>query len=382
MSDKQVITIDDISAENAPVIYVAGGLSQFLDAVKAEVTGELPDLATRKGRERIASLAAKVSKSKTAVEKPGRDYLKRLKEMPKVVEAELREFVNSMDALRDATRQPLTDWEKDEDARVDRHNDAITRIREVSTEGMTASLIGAMIQDLDSAEIGEEWEEFEEEAHRAKASSLATLRAALAKQEDIEAEQAELSRLRAEAEARAKADHEAAIAREAVERAQREADDRAAAERAAAAKREQDLLDQAAAQQRAAEQAAREAEALAERQRLQLQLQAEQAERQAAQAEANRIAAEQRAEQNRIDAEARQAKAVEQARLDELARQQAAADELLRQEKLREADKAHKMKINRAALDAFVAGGMPEECAKQAVILIAQRKIPSVSISY
>ena len=41
----------------------------------------------------MASLAAKVSKSKTAVEKPGRDYLRRLKEMPKVVEAELREFV-------------------------------------------------------------------------------------------------------------------------------------------------------------------------------------------------------------------------------------------------------------------------------------------------
>ncbi len=80
---QQVITIDDISADNAPAIYVAGGLGQFFDAVKAEVTGEVPDLTTRKGRERIASLAATVSKSKAAVEKPGRDYLRRLKEMPK-----------------------------------------------------------------------------------------------------------------------------------------------------------------------------------------------------------------------------------------------------------------------------------------------------------
>jgi hypothetical protein len=368
---QQVITIDDISDENAPAIYVAGGLGRFVDAVKTQVVGEVPDLTTRKGRERIASLAATVSKSKTAVEKPGRDYLRRLKEMPKVVEAELREFVAEMDALRDQVRQPLTDWQAAEDARVDRHNDAIARIKDVNTEGMTASLIGAMIQDLDSTEIGEEWEEFEEEAHRAKASSLTMLRTALAKQEQIEAEQAELAWLRAEAEARAKADHEAAIAREAVERAQREAEKKAQAERDAAAKREQDLKDQAAAQERAAE-----------NQRLQLKLQTEQAERAAEQAEASRVAAEQRAEQQRIDALARQERAVEQARLDELARQQAAAAELVRQEKLREADKAHKATINRAALAAFIAGGMPEACAKQAVMLIAQRKIPSVSISY
>ena len=82
-AQQQVITIDDISADNAPAIYVAGGLGQFFDAVKAEVTGEVPDLTTVKGRARIASLAATVSKSKKAVETPGRDYLKRLKEMPK-----------------------------------------------------------------------------------------------------------------------------------------------------------------------------------------------------------------------------------------------------------------------------------------------------------
>lgn len=32
-AQQQVITIDDISADNAPTIYVAGGLGQFFDAV-------------------------------------------------------------------------------------------------------------------------------------------------------------------------------------------------------------------------------------------------------------------------------------------------------------------------------------------------------------
>ncbi|WP_434695383.1 hypothetical protein J3P89_19475 [Pseudomonas sp. Z1-14] len=383
-AQQQVIKIDDISEENAPAIYVAGGLGQFFDAVAAEVTAEVPDLTTRKGRERIASLAAKVSKSKTAVEKPGRDYLKRLKEMPKVVEAELREFVNKMDALRDATRQPLTDWEQAEIARTDAHVDAIQRIEDLAIfeTAPTSDHLARIIADLELLEIGDSWEEFLAEAAQVKDQTLIKLRTLHAERARYEAEQAELIRLRAEAEAQAQRDRDAQIAREAEERTRREAEQRAQAEREAAARREQELLDQAAAAQRAAEQAAREAEAQAERQRLQLEQQAEQARLAAEQAEANRIAAEQRAEQERQAAAKRAEQAAEQARADERRRADAAAAEILRQQQAREADLEHKKQINRAALEAFIEGGMTEECAKQAITLIAQRKIPAISISY
>jgi hypothetical protein len=383
-AQQQVIKIDDISEENAPAIYVAGGLGQFFDAVAAEVTAEVPDLTTRKGRERIASLAAKVSKSKTAVEKPGRDYLKRLKEMPKAVEAELREFVNKMDALRDATRQPLTDWEQAEIARTDAHVDAIQRIKDLAIfeTAPTSDHLASIIADLELLEIGDSWEEFLAEAAQVKDQTLIKLRTLHAERARYEAEQAELIRLRAEAEAQAQRDRDAQIAREAEERARREAEQRAQAEREAAARREQELLDQAAAAQRAAEQAAREAEAQAERQRLQLEQQAEQARLAAEQAEANRIAAEQRAEQERQAAAKRAEQAAEQARADERRRADAAAAEILRQQQAREADLEHKKQINRAALEAFIEGGMTEECAKQAITLIAQRKIPAISIRY
>ncbi|WP_330207503.1 hypothetical protein [Pseudomonas sp. AM14(2022)] len=383
-AQQQVIKIDDISEENAPAIYVAGGLSQFFDAVAAEVTAEVPDLTTRKGRERIASLAAKVSKSKTAVEKPGRDYLKRLKEMPKVVEAELREFVNKMDALRDATRQPLTDWEQAEIARTDAHVDAIQRIKDLAIfeAAPTSGHLANIIADLELLEIGDSWEEFLAEAAQVKDQTLSKLRALYTERARYEAEQAELIRLRAEAEAQAQRDRDAQIAREAEERARHEAEQRAQAERDAAARREQELIDQAAAAQRASEQAARDAEAQAERQRLQLEQQAEQARLAAEQAEANRIAAEQRAEQERQAAAKRAEQAAEQARADERRRADAAAAEILRQQEAREADLEHKKQINRAALEAFIAGGMTEECAKQAITLIAQRKIPAISISY
>ncbi len=50
MQDNQVVTVEEISEANAPAIYVKGGLQQFLDAVKAEVVAEVPDLTTKKGR--------------------------------------------------------------------------------------------------------------------------------------------------------------------------------------------------------------------------------------------------------------------------------------------------------------------------------------------
>lgn len=394
-AEQQVITIDDISADNAPAIYVAGGLGQFFDAVKAEVTGEVPDLKTAKGRARIASLAATVSKSKTAVEKPGRDYLKRLKEMPKVVEAELREFVTKMDNLRDATRKPLTDWEQAEIARTDKHVDGIQSIKDLAffEESPSAAHVAKIIAELDLIAINDTWEEFLAEAAQVKDQTLAKLRSILAERTQYEAEQAELIRLRAEAEAQAQRERDAQIVREAEERARREAEQRAQAERDAAAKREA------------------EAKAAADRRELELKLAAEQSERAAAQAAREKIEAEQRAaqqkidderrhqqaleqaeadraaavrlaEQERIDSERRQAEAAERARLAEIARANAAADEINSQAAAREADKAHKAKINRAALDAFIAGGMTEECAKQAITLIDQRKIPAITITY
>ncbi|MDF3175109.1 hypothetical protein P3C22_24315, partial [Pseudomonas sp. ER28] len=329
-AQQKLIKIEEISEANAPAIYVAGGLQQFIDLVKGEVLGEVPDLKTRKGRERIASLAAKVSKSKTAVEKPGRDYLRRLKEMPKVVEAELREFVTKMDALRDETRRPLTEWEAAKDARIDRHNDAINRMKDLAAElgTLDAEQLQARLSELSAFQLGEAWEEFEAEAARTKEVSLNAVQAALVARQKYDAEQAELARLRREAEERAEQDR-IRLAQEAAVEAERQrvAQEQQAA-REAAARREQELLDQAAAQEREAE-----------NQRLQLKLQAEQAERARIQAEADRVAAEQRMEQERQDAARRQEEAAEQARQDERRRADAAAAEILRQQEARERDK-------------------------------------------
>ena len=372
-AEQKLIAIEEISEDNAPAIYVAGGLQQFIDLVKGEVLGEVPDLKTRKGRERIASLAAKVSKSKTAVEKPGRDYLRRLKDMPKVVEAELRDFVTKMDALRDETRRPLTEWEAAEDARIDRHNDAINRMKDLAAElgTLDAEQLKARLSELSAFQLGEAWEEFEAEAARTKEASLNAVQAALVARQKYDAEQAELARLRREAEERAEQDRIRAAQEAAVEAERQRVAQEQQASREAAARREQELLDQAAAQEREAE-----------NQRLQLKLQAEQAERARIQAEADRVAAEQRMEQERQDAARRQEEAAEQARLEERRRADAAAAEILRQQEARERDQAHKAKVMGEAKTALMSLNITEELARAIVLKIARREVPNITINF
>lgn len=114
MSEVTDLTVIEIKPEQAPVLYVAGGLDAYLEQIRQAVN-EVPDLSTKKGRDRVASLAAQVSRSKTAIEKPGREYLKRLKEAVRPAEAEIKRFVDACDELRDATRRPLTEWEAEQE---------------------------------------------------------------------------------------------------------------------------------------------------------------------------------------------------------------------------------------------------------------------------
>lgn len=385
--------------ETALAVYSApNGLEPWLQKVRAEVDAFnqcLPDLATVKGRKQYASMAYKIAQTKTALDDMGKKVSAEQKEIPKKIDAERKRVWDTLELWQKEVRKPLDDWQKAEDARVDKHNDGIQQIKDMALFDATpqAVTVAQVIADLEAFAIDDSWQEFLPEAAQAKDQALAKLRALLAERTQYEAEQAELARLRAEAEAQAQRDREAEIARAAAERARVEAEQRAQAERDAAIKREADAKAEAerrelelilAAEQaeRAAAQASREkieAEQRAAQQKIDDEFRLKQ---QIEQAEANRIAAEQRAEQERLDAVRRQEEAVERARQAEVARQQAAADEERRQAEAREADRAHKGAIYKAAKEAFMQHGMNEECARLAVKLVASGLIPAISIKY
>lgn len=352
------LAIIEIAPDLAPSIYVENGLEKFLEQIRDGVN-EVPDLSTAKGRARIASLAAQVSRSKTAVEKPGRDYLKRLKEQPKVVEAELRRFVTECDQLRDEVRRPLTEWEDAEKARTEALQQRLVDLRAlaevIDTTGnyLPSTDIQARILEAKSVVLDDSWQERAAEAGVAKDSTIQQLEASLAVAQKREHEAAELERLRKEAEEKARLEREEAIRREAAEQAKRDAEAKAQAEIDAAARREAE---------------AKAATERAEREKIEAQQKAEREAKSAAE----------KAEQEKNDAIAAERRRQEEAEAVRLAEQKRIADE----EASRAADKEHRRTINRQAIADLIESGLPQEMAEKALIAIASGKVSAVSIKY
>ncbi len=353
MADENTgLVVIDIKPESYPTLYVTNGLDSYLDQIRQEVS-EVPDLSTTKGRERIKSLAASVSRSKTAIEKPGRDYLKKLKEAVKPAEAEIKRFVDACDALRDETRRPLTEWEAEQE-RIKLEAERIAAEEAYSAMWQEAHDMDVII----TIRIAE----------KAAAKKEADHEMALLMNDAFDRAQADK---KAEDERLQKA-HEEFIAQQAAEKAKREVEEKAKRDIEAAEQRERDAK---LAQERA-EQAVKDNAAKAERDAKEL---AERVEREKKEA----IAAEQRKAQEEADRIKREVQQKEDARL---AEEKRIADEAA----ARAANIEHQKTINNQVIAILTKAGISPECAKECVIAIARNQnhavvlgiTPPVQINY
>jgi hypothetical protein len=96
------------------LLFQNGGtaIDPLIERIEAEVRSHVADLTTKKGRDAIASLAFKVSKSKTALDTAGKALTETQKAEIKVVDDARKKIRDRFDALRDEARKPLTDWER------------------------------------------------------------------------------------------------------------------------------------------------------------------------------------------------------------------------------------------------------------------------------
>ncbi|WP_312974069.1 hypothetical protein [Atlantibacter sp.] len=316
------LSVIEIKPEQAPVLYVPNGLEKFLEQIRAEVN-EVPDLSTAKGRARVASLSALVSRSKTAIEKPGRDYLRHLKEAVKPAEAELRRFVTACDELRDEVRRPLTEWEAEQEriAAENQMNAWHEEALEMNAD-FDRQFAARIESDHEMALMMNEKHDREREEARAEAE-----RKRIAHEE-------ELKRLAAE---QARRDAEAAAQRDREEAARREAELKAAAERA-------------------------------ERERIETQQRAEREKKEAAE----------RAERDKQEAIAAERRRQEEAE----AARQAEAKRISDEEAKRAADKEHRRVINLQAKADLVAQGIPDDIAELCIKAIVTGNVRNISIKY
>lgn len=328
------LAVIEIKPEQAPALYIAGGLDAFLEQIRQAVN-EVPDLTTKKGRDRVASLAAQVSRSKTAIEKPGREYLKRLKEAVRPAEAEIKRFVDACDELRDATRRPLTEWEAEQERIAAEKAAEEERLR---IEAEKKAALEALKKQVESDH-----------------------EMALLMNDAFDREQAEK---KAEAE-RQRIAHEEEIKRQAAENAKREAEEKAAAELAAIKQREADAI----AAKAQSELLAKQAQQRAEQQRLEDLARAEREKQDA-------IDAERRKAQEEADRIRREA---EQREKDRIAEEQRKADELAR----READVNHRKAVGTDIVKALQAKtSLTRDQAIEVLSAIKDGHIPHTGINY
>lgn len=333
----------------------ANGIQAIVNQIKAQVSSIVPDVTTPKGRKEIASLAYKVAQSKSAIDAEGKKLKEQYTVVTNKIDADRKFARDELDAERDRIRQPLTDWENAEKDRVAKHELFVITIRdylEICSE-YNAEMYKGAIQRLESVVIDSSLEEYEEQAKLAKFETLEKLRTALVAREKYEAEQAELERLRQAEIERQQKERDEKIAREAADKARVEAEAKALADRKRA---EQEKLE-------------------AEQREARLKLEKEQAELREQQLKQQAIEREKQAE---IDRQ----KAVEAERLRIEQEAKAKADAELKEQQAREANKAHKKKICNEALQGLMSIGVSEELGKQILQAIHKGEVPHVSIKF
>lgn len=229
-----------------------GGIEPVIARIEAEVKARALSVATGKGRDEIKSLAYKVARSKTILDEAGKRLNEDAQAQIAIVNIERRKVVTRLDALKDAVRKPLDDWEQAEQDRIARHEALISDITNIGR----GFVDGALVHPTEAFNhLGDRKIEFDrinhEEFHNKVADAFSEARtklmmaiqdrdAADAEAARIAADRAELDKLRAEAAARDEADRQAAAkaAQDEADRlaeAKRLADIKAAADAATAA---------------------------------------------------------------------------------------------------------------------------------------------------
>lgn len=207
-----------------------GGTAELFERIAQEARSHVPDVTTKKGRDQIGSLAMKVSKSKTFIEKCGKELVADQKAQIKLIDDDRIATVKKFDELRNEILAPRDAWEQAEKDRIAKHEESILSINFYKTAVIAdkdSVWLKGVIRNVEEIAIDSSFEEYEEQAKIAKYETLEFLRTTLVAREKYEAEQAELERLRQAEILRQQQEREAQIAREAADKATREAEEKA-----------------------------------------------------------------------------------------------------------------------------------------------------------
>lgn len=215
--------IIELPKSNAIQVFTEpGGIEPYLQKIREEALSHVPDLSTKTGRAAIASIAAKVARSKTYLDDAGKQLCDaeraKIDATLSAVMASRKRIKEELDALRDEVRKPLTEWENAEAERKGKIEARIEAMRRLPESGSDSVAIEKHLNRLEKTEINESFEEYTAEAAIVRTHAIRDCKQHLDNQLKIEHEKIELEELRKKQAEQEQKNRETEIAKQAADR--------------------------------------------------------------------------------------------------------------------------------------------------------------------
>ncbi len=156
----QLVVIEPTAAVT---LFTEGdGIDAMLADIRKQAVSLVPDVTTPKGRKEIASVAYAIAKTKTYLDGLGKDLTDQYKEIPKRIDANRKVLRDTLDALKDEVRAPLTKFEQAETSRVEALQSRLTSLNELGTSAsieVSAADLQIMLLEAEQTALDDTWQE-------------------------------------------------------------------------------------------------------------------------------------------------------------------------------------------------------------------------------
>jgi len=346
---KILATIENITAVQ---FYNEGKMDPLLTEIETEVLKHIPDTDTDKGRKEIASLAYKVSRSKTFLDTLGDNLVEDSRKIVKAVNENRKTMRDRLDALRDKARKPLTDWEKKEKEKAEAIEAKIQNIYSFSKifddnqTPLHSSVLIDNLRKLKGITIDESFGDQANKASIVKDGEIVILESRIEVKVKEEIDARELEELRKEKRERAEEKQKEKLrkegekrAKEAAEKQRQEEADRIQQEKTEADKRHKEELE-----------------------RIEKEKEAE-------------------IEQVRLEAEEKEKKRIADAKAAEI-KKQYEKEQAEKEEEKRQKNKAHRKAINNNICSVLKEFNIDDQTSKKLITAIVKGYVPNMEIKY
>ncbi len=146
----------ELVAQTSPKeLFAAGNLREVIDSIK-EIAGSMVcDLSTAAGRKEVISMAATIAKTKQFIDKTGKQLTETARDFTKRVNEERKWSFEELEELQKKVRQPVTDLENAEKARIELRDSAYAIIinADQGIESLTREEAQGRIDELGTVDM-------------------------------------------------------------------------------------------------------------------------------------------------------------------------------------------------------------------------------------